>query len=214
MSKYGMSFVSGIVRARICRNFLNFRKEKTENLVSSASLKKLILLSIFFLIMLQTFILLVFWATKQNCVKNNDQSYPGRILLHSLTVFSDAGGHNDVSGFVWFISKFCWLSWNGPSCSLGLRGWSHLNRMVKTGRGIFTVVKAVDSQARYYLGSCEHSQLYQEFQWFPPSGTMMAWEWEAADALSLWSEVNYHLHISLTTPEFWGDSRPQIHDFF
>ena len=37
----------GIVRARICRKFPNLRKEKTENLVSSASLKESVLLSIF-----------------------------------------------------------------------------------------------------------------------------------------------------------------------
>ena len=43
-SNYGMSFVPGIVQAQICLNFCNFRTERTENMVSSASLKKSILL--------------------------------------------------------------------------------------------------------------------------------------------------------------------------
>ena len=45
---YNMSFVSGLVQGGICLNFPNFRKEKMENMISSACLKKSILLSIFF----------------------------------------------------------------------------------------------------------------------------------------------------------------------
>ena len=48
ISNYGMSFVPGLIPPGICLNFVNFLKEKTENLVSSASLKKLILSLIFF----------------------------------------------------------------------------------------------------------------------------------------------------------------------
>ena len=43
IGNYNMSFVSGLVRAGICINFPNFPKEKMENLISSACLKKSIL---------------------------------------------------------------------------------------------------------------------------------------------------------------------------
>ena len=46
ISNYGMSFMPGIVQAGTCQKFFNFLKEKMEKLVLSASLTKVILLSI------------------------------------------------------------------------------------------------------------------------------------------------------------------------